>query len=164
MDSSSTWFVSDRVLPEHSDLQTKQVYIWLCTQDHNVAIVSKDGAKWQLPGGKPKEGETLLETMKRELKEETGVDFGIFNAESQMFGYYIVNEGNQTYLQLRFVVKSNLMHAEISMKPQENPIDPSPIIEAKFVELGKIAGVIPWMKDSQEFLTIKTYLDKQNGL
>ena len=46
------------------------------------------------------------------------------------------------------------------MVPQENLGDPSPIVEAKFVKYTEVTNYISWMKDSQEYLTVKNQLSK----
>jgi len=46
----------------------------VCTRDEHILLVSKDGARWSLPGGRPAKGEALLETAARELREETGLN------------------------------------------------------------------------------------------
>ena len=38
----------------------------------NVLMLKKPGGRWGFPGGKPIQGETPLETAKRETKEEVG--------------------------------------------------------------------------------------------
>lgn len=52
----------------------------ICTRGSRVLLVSKDGERWALPGGRPDKGETLAEAATRELQEETslqakGLDF-----------------------------------------------------------------------------------------
>jgi ADP-ribose pyrophosphatase YjhB (NUDIX family) len=43
----------------------------LCvTADGEIVVVSEDGQRWDLPGGRPEEGETLAETLWREILEE----------------------------------------------------------------------------------------------
>jgi len=69
-----SWKSADKIEPIDSELPVRQVYVWVSTQDECIAIVSKDGEKWQLPGGKPEPGETLKETAVREVYEETGIN------------------------------------------------------------------------------------------
>ncbi len=67
-----TWKDGKEIRPEDQILPVNQVYAWLFTRDNKIAIVSKDGRKWQLPGGKPNKHETYLQTIVREVEEETG--------------------------------------------------------------------------------------------
>ena len=41
------------------------------TSDGNIALISRDGENWGLPGGRPEGTETWEETMRREVLEET---------------------------------------------------------------------------------------------
>lgn len=43
--------------------------------NNNEFIISSEGGKYIFPGGKRKESETNLEAIKREIKEETGIEF-----------------------------------------------------------------------------------------
>ena len=52
----------------------RQIYVWLLTSDNQLVIVSNDGEHWQLPGGKPSNGEGVLQAANREVYEETGLD------------------------------------------------------------------------------------------
>lgn len=52
-----------------------------------IAILRKDTQTWAIPGGMVDDGETVSETLKRELKEETGSDLNMANAELVYKGY-----------------------------------------------------------------------------
>ncbi|WP_249221441.1 NUDIX domain-containing protein [Cupriavidus sp. KK10] len=43
----------------------------ICFRQDRLLLVSKDGVKWALPGGRPAENESLAEAAQRELEEET---------------------------------------------------------------------------------------------
>lgn len=43
----------------------------ICFRQDRLLLVSKDGVKWALPGGRPAENEPLAEAAQRELEEET---------------------------------------------------------------------------------------------
>ena len=56
------WVNGNVILPMHAQLPIRQVYVWVREQHDSVIIVSKDGAQWQLPGGKPEAHETPIQT------------------------------------------------------------------------------------------------------
>ncbi|MFJ1256387.1 NUDIX hydrolase [Cupriavidus sp. CuC1] len=43
----------------------------VCARGDRVLLVSKDGNKWALPGGRPSKDETFADAAGRELEEET---------------------------------------------------------------------------------------------
>ena len=89
----------DEILPVH------QVYCWLLTTANNIIIVSKDWLQRQLPWGKPEHDETYLETLKREVYEETGIDIENIIHSAQFFWYYTIDENWIMYLQLRYALR-----------------------------------------------------------
>jgi len=46
----------------------------VCVREGQVLLVSKDGMRWALPGGRPDSDEALVEAALRELREETALD------------------------------------------------------------------------------------------
>jgi 8-oxo-dGTP pyrophosphatase MutT (NUDIX family) len=53
------------------------VKVLLCTNEHKVLLLEKQhrikGIYWDLPGGRLQKGETVIETLRRETEEETGL-------------------------------------------------------------------------------------------
>ncbi|MDP1608827.1 MAG: NUDIX hydrolase [Chlamydiales bacterium] len=50
--------------------------VFLCNQENEILLLEKQhrirGIYWDLPGGRLQKGETILETLRREVEEETG--------------------------------------------------------------------------------------------
>jgi 8-oxo-dGTP diphosphatase len=51
--------------------------------------------KWELPGGKPNKGESFEESLRREVREETGFEINIYQsvgtADQEVSGYHVVH-------------------------------------------------------------------------
>lgn len=45
----------------------------ICFREDRLLLVSKDGVKWSLPGGRPAESESFAEAAGRQLEEETAL-------------------------------------------------------------------------------------------
>ena len=58
--------------------------------DNKEFIISSEGGKYIFPGGKIEDGETNLEAIKREIKEETGIEFDLkdFNEVLELETFY----------------------------------------------------------------------------
>ncbi|MEV6598428.1 NUDIX domain-containing protein [Actinoplanes sp. NPDC051346] len=46
----------------------------VCLTDGQVVLVTDDGRHWQLPGGRPEDGEDWADTLDREVQEEACAD------------------------------------------------------------------------------------------
>lgn len=58
----------------------------VCVRGDKVLLVSKDGVRWALPGGRPDEHEVLADTAARELLEETAMKAKTLDFQSQYLG------------------------------------------------------------------------------
>ena len=67
------WNESNKINGDHISLEVKQVYGWIITKDDHLVLVSKDNVKWQFPGGKPNLEENFVDTLTREVLEETSM-------------------------------------------------------------------------------------------
>lgn len=151
-----TFFKADRILPKHKELIHRQVYGWMQTTDDKIALVSKDGAKWQFPGGKPAEDESFLDTLKREVYEETGISLDSISTKPKFFGYYVVDEIDEdkneiinSFLQIRYKIALNNKSDSINLEPKE--IDTEDFVKyANFFTIKEAADLISWLHNSDE--------------
>ena len=105
-----------------------------------VARETSEG-KWQIPGGKPEKGETIEETIRRELLEEVDVKAGkIYPLGAQKTE--VPNNPNKSegdlFYQLRCVVELD------ELLPQTPDPDRGNVWERMFVPVGKITEYIKW--------------------
>lgn len=127
-----------------------------------AVIISKTNGKWvfckhkerntyEVPGGHREENETILETAKRELKEETGaLDFTLSPiCVYSVTGKNKVNEtGEETYGMLCFAdIKTfeNELHSEMEKVLITDTLVENwtyPLIQPKLIEEAKRRGVI----------------------
>lgn len=127
-----------------------------------AVIISKTNGKWvfckhkerntyEVPGGHREENETILETAKRELKEETGaLDFSVSPiCVYSVTGKNKVNEsGEETYGMLFFAeIKSfeNELHSEMEKVLITDTLVENwtyPLIQPKLIEEAKKRGFI----------------------
>ena len=127
-----------------------------------AVIISKTNGKWvfckhkerntyEVPGGHREENETILETAKRELKEETGaLDFTVTPiCVYSVTGKNKVNEtGEETYGMLFFAeIKSfeNELHSEMEKVLITDTLVENwtyPLIQPKLIEEAKQRGFI----------------------
>lgn len=116
-----------------------QVY-GLCFNSKGKILIIKDG-NWLIPGGKPEEGESLIETLKRELWEEARV----FIKNPKPIGYNEVHFPNnpnkregELFYQVRFVCLVDKV-AEMGKDPATGKI-----YQRKFVEPEKFTDFVKW--------------------
>ena len=69
--------------------------------------------KWGVTGGGTDTGETTIDTLKRECKEELGIDIDIENAELML-----TSRGKYTYIDV-YLLKANLDLKDIVMQEEE---------------------------------------------
>lgn len=139
------------------NIEVRQVYIWAESTDNKFILVSKNGIKYQQPGGHPEENESINQTMIRELKEEAGLELTMQDLTNIKFiGYYKIEEENECYLQLRFHLQLNKTSTEYNLEPleRESEKEEDRINYAKFFTIEEAYTVISWLKGSNEVMSL----------
>jgi|SRR5581483_4663325 len=119
-----------------------QVY-GIVFNDKGEILIARESSsgKWQLPGGKPEKGESIEETVRRELLEEVDVKAGIIYPlgvqKTEMPGNPNQDEGDLFY-QVRCVVELG------ELLPQTPDPDRGNVWERMFVSAEKVTEYIKW--------------------
>ncbi len=133
-------------------LTIRQVYCWIFDAENRVVIVSKNGTHWQLPGGKPKQGETLQAALEREVYEESGIRLRKIGAYPKLFGYYVVTNdpeyNNIDYIQLRYYIQINKELGKLAPGCDD---DTEEVKYVKSVSTSELSKIIPWLSASGEY-------------
>ncbi len=160
MNHKAEWFESENIKTEHQDIEITQVYVWLIASDNKIIIVSKNGEKWQFPGGHPKDGEQIEETAIREAYEETGQDISTRVQALTIFGYYRIEEYtedgvlNKVFLQVRTYLRLDCDSSQLALVPQESPEEQNGIKFVQSVSMEEAFKLIPWLKTKEEYVCL----------
>lgn len=152
------WKPNSEIAPEDEQIPVRQVYAWILTSDNCAVIVSKDGSRWQLPGGKPNAGESLADTAVREAHEESGIDLSLYRDKLHCFGYYVVNEPEAEpvdYLQVRMRVdlplSNDMLYLDTGGETGVHQAPEELIRHVAAVSMRYIPDFIPWMPEVAEY-------------
>ena len=99
-------------------------------ENNELLIVKQklsDSRSWSLPGGRLERGETLEQGLKREFKEETGLDADVI----RLLYLCDVGSSSNTVLHITFLVKR--IGGEITLPTNE--FDENPIHDVRFVSV-----------------------------
>ena len=133
-----TWHESNKI---PTDKKISQVSAFCLDSKNNVLII-KNKHGWGIPGGHPEEGETIYESLKREIKEEADA---IITDNFNLIGYVEVQDPDNNsiegrhYLQLRFICyieKISDFKAEFET------------FDRQLVKPGELPKYISWMQTS----------------
>lgn len=80
-----------------------------------LVIKRKDNGKWAIPGGMVDKNEDVNDTLRREFKEETGVDLDMINAR-EIYRGYVVDPRNTDNAWIETIAKHQHFPAEITLK------------------------------------------------
>lgn len=133
-------FVTD----DFSHLQhVKQVYALVLSKDSsNVLVVKEKNGLRVLPGGTVEEGETWLETLTREVKEETNRDVALETVKPLFYQHaYKKNAAGEWEFQRTEVRYSVIVENDIDFISDP---DHGKIIEALWVPIVKLEEYLEW--------------------
>lgn len=105
-DLTLIWQESDQI-PENQKISQVSAF---CLDSKGQVLIIKNRHGWGLPGGHPEEGETIEESLKREIKEEADATI---DDNFNLIGYVeVIDPDNDSiegrkYLQLRFLCHLN---------------------------------------------------------
>lgn len=104
-------------------------------ENNELLIVKQklsDSRNWSLPGGRLERGEILEQGLKREFKEETGLDIEVV----KLLYLCDVKSSSNTVLHVTFLVKR--LGGEITLPTNE--FDANPIHDVRFVPVDELTG------------------------
>ncbi len=120
-----------------------------------IILVSQKGGSWSFPKGKHHLGETLLETAKREIREECGVVVSHHIKELGTYTRYRETYKKGIHIQIYKTITLFLFHA-----PDQalEPLDPDHP-EARWVPKDQVADFLSHSQDKAFFERIQPDLD-----
>ena len=151
MEVVRTWYKNTQISPEHTNLEIRQIYVWIISKDNMIAIVTKKNGESQFPGGHPEQGETTIKTAQREAYEETGLDISQNISQLNQFGYYLIENESGRYLQLRYLLKLTSKSQIHPLFMNEKSDEERPVVSAQWVDLFNLPTYIPWTKNLNEY-------------
>lgn len=108
-----------------------------------VLVVSQHGTSWSLPKGTLEPGEAKLDTLRREIKEETGLtDYKVIRELGTYQRHLIGKHGGEDTSHLKTITIYLMTTPEQKLAP-EDPENP----EAKWVKPEEVADILTHPKD-----------------
>lgn len=102
-------------------------------QGDKILLVKEDGKKWDLPGGGVEHNESIDEALKRELKEEIGLD------------EFAIRSGPKIFKMIDKSANRPLIFIVFELEINENvKFDPSDNVEIGLFEAGEIVDLVDY--------------------
>ena len=115
-----------------------------------VLVFQKTTRTWGFPKGHVERGESLEETARREIYEETGIENLVL---IKKLGSYV--RGNKKNPDLE---KEITMFGYVTTQSKLKPIEQNGLI-AKWVSINRVADMLSYKKDREFFLRIRNQLE-----
>ena len=134
----------------------KQVYGIVFNEEGEILIVNTVG-NWQLPGGKPEEGESWEDTLIREAIEEADVEIeGLVPIGYQRVSEIKDKKEGETFAQLRVFAKIKNLN-ELTKDPATGIIP-----KRKFIKPEEFSSYCPWGKIGQHVIDKANHIYKKS--
>jgi len=120
--------------------KVNQVYGIIPNEDKQILVVASDKKIWILPGGTVEDNETLLETLVREVFEETAIHIDLTKTKPFFYQKVYVQEGEEWVYK-----ETHVRYTTAILKQEEFKGDPDGYItQHKFVDLKDIGEYLKW--------------------
>lgn len=157
------WRIINEMPTDSSGTPIRQVYTWVLTKDQHVVIVSKDGRKWQFPGGKPDNQESVIQTAIREVREETGIDMTSHADDINFFGEYTIDDRDTNvhpprYRQVRSWLQLPVTSEELVLSTAGESQGQRPEDAVRFVRAVPTKDILTymgWLENTDEYKALK---------
>ncbi|HZT58190.1 MAG TPA: NUDIX domain-containing protein [Pyrinomonadaceae bacterium] len=131
-------------------IETRSAGGVVVNDEGKILVVSQHGTSWSLPKGHIEDGEDELTAARREIYEESGISDLELVAELGSYrrprlGKDGFEEGSELKTIHLFLFRTS--QTELSPVDVENP-------EARWVEVGEVAGMLTHRKDKEFFQSI----------
>lgn len=136
-------------------IQSQSAGAVLIGPNNKIAVVSQHGTSWSLAKGTVEDGEDLITTLKRELKEEAGIaNFKIIRQMGTYDRFLIGINGGEDKYHLKTITFFLCTTKQSELKP-EDPKNP----EARWVNPDEVEALLTHPKDKEFY---KKWLPKVN--
>lgn len=123
----------------------KQVYVIVLSKDQkSVLVVHGKSGMWMLPGGGVEDGESMLDTLVREVKEETNRDIDISTAKPMFYQEACKKNDSGEWEFTRTEVRYSVV-VENDNEFISDP-DNGDVIEARWVKITDLEKYLDWGK------------------
>lgn len=140
--------------------EIKQVYSFVLSKDkQKVLLVYHKSGMWQLPGGTVEQGESVVDTMVREVKEETNRDIQVDSIHPFFFQSSYEKGEDGEWMNTGYQVRS-LVFVENDNEFISDP-DEGKIIKTEWVPICEIDEYLQWQNTTTMIKEhIQDYVDK----